>query len=255
MNIVLALLPYHFILIGFIFALPLTFVLPGYTLTELMFHNRSLDTVHRIILSIGLSLVIDIVAGFVLNILPIGLQAISWAIFLGLITIVFSLLRMFVGRKKVLSSGVSNWVRFRWHEVVLSSLAITVVILAIRYSVLNVLQQPQPGFTQLWILPSTNINKGCAVSIGVHSFESAPVTFRTLLKVNGTQVTMWSSINLAPQSEWDKVVSIKPDPSHSIYIEVQLYREDKPNIVYRDVHLTLYSAGRGKNGQEQGCTT
>src|SRR5579864_9288271 len=89
-NVIWALLPYHTPIVGIILALPLLFVLPGYTLTEALFHQRSLEASHRLILGLGLSLAIDILGGFVLNVLPVGLQGISWSVFLGLLVTIFS---------------------------------------------------------------------------------------------------------------------------------------------------------------------
>src|SRR5438067_8230566 len=92
MNVIWALLPSRIPLVGIVLALPLVFVLPGYTLTEVLLRKRSFNTSNRLLFSIGLSLAIAILSGFILNLLPGGLQAISWALWLGLFTVVFSLL-------------------------------------------------------------------------------------------------------------------------------------------------------------------
>src|ERR1700737_393008 len=60
LKVVWALLSSHIPVIGIILALPLVFVLPGYTLTEALFHKRSLDVSHRLLLSLSLSLAIDV---------------------------------------------------------------------------------------------------------------------------------------------------------------------------------------------------
>src|SRR5450759_1505314 len=93
-NVGWTLIPNRPLVMGIIFALPLIFVLPGYTLTQTLFCERSsapypssnlirrpglniehpIGTADHIILSLGLSMAIDVVAGFILNVLPIGLQ-------------------------------------------------------------------------------------------------------------------------------------------------------------------------------------
>src|SRR6266487_3588085 len=75
MNVVWALLPGRTPVIGTVLALPLVFVLPGYSLTEAMFYKRTVETSHRLLLSLVLSLAIDILGGLILNMLPAGLQA------------------------------------------------------------------------------------------------------------------------------------------------------------------------------------
>src|SRR5260370_8450726 len=91
LNVLVTLLPYKTLVIGIIVTLPLVFVLPGYVLTEAMFHNRRLDAAHRLTSSLALSIAIVIVSGFILNVLPTGLHAVSWSLFLGSLTILFSL--------------------------------------------------------------------------------------------------------------------------------------------------------------------
>src|SRR5271165_5198204 len=102
-NVGWVLLPNRPSLLGTIFVLPSLFVLPGYALTEALFRRSSTDAdalTHkvrlrlerpfgmsdRLIISLGLSFAIDIICGFVLNMLPMGLQALSWAVALGLLT-------------------------------------------------------------------------------------------------------------------------------------------------------------------------
>src|SRR6266516_7404066 len=74
LNVLWALLASHIPVIGIILALPLVFVLPGYTLTAALFHNRSLGVPARLLFSFGLSLAIDILGGLILNLLPTGLR-------------------------------------------------------------------------------------------------------------------------------------------------------------------------------------
>jgi len=224
--------------LGIILALPLVFVLPGYTLTEAMFHKRALAASHRLILSLGLSLAIDILGGLVLNLLPMGLEATSWAVLLGLLTTVFALLAAVlrqgtqVYRTQPVKFPVSIYALF------LLGLATIVAVLAVQYSAINIAQQPHAGFTQLWMLPSVQARKSCAVRLGVRSFESTSVTYRIVLSVNGVQIMAWPSVVLAPQEQWNQLVPIASGATGSVYVELRLYKLDKPQIVYREVHVT-----------------
>lgn len=240
LNVAGALLPSHPPVIGIILALPLVFVLPGYTLTEALFHKRSLDASHRLIFSLGLSLAIDILSGLILNLLPVGLQAISWAGLLGLLTAVFSLLAMYLRRGAPVNGTRSPRFRFSISSFVLFGLAIVVAALSILYAAIGVVQQPHTGFTQLWMLPAVQTGKSCAVRLGVRSFESTPVTYRITMTVKQAQATTWPSIALAPGQEWDRLVPIPPGATDNVSVEVQLYRLNKPQAVYRQVNVTLY---------------
>ena len=239
LNVVFALLPIHNLVIGIALALPLVFISPGYALTEALFHKRSLDASHRFLLSLGLSLVTDVLCGLILNLLPAGFKAGSWATLLGLLTAVLSLLATFL-RKQEPANG-RHPMRFHLpiYGGVLFGLAISIAVASILYAYIGVQQQPHPGFTQFWMLPSVQTGKKCAVRLGVNSFESTSVTYRIAMTINGTEVTSWPSILLAPQQEWNRVVSVTAATSVSVFIDARLYRLDKPGTLYREVRVTM----------------
>lgn len=241
LNVVWVLLHSSVPVVGIILALPLALVLPGYTLTEVLFRNRPLNAPERLVLSLGLSLAIDVLSGLILNVLPAGLQATSWAVLLGLLTVVFSLLAVYL-RRGVPASGTQP-LRFSLsiYQGILFGLAISAAILSFVYIDVGVIQQPHPGFTQLWMLPEIQAGKSCDVRLGVRSFESTSVTYRITMTMNGAPVITWPSVVLAPQEEWDRLVPMPPTAAEEVYIEGQLYRLDKPAAVYREVHVTLHS--------------
>jgi uncharacterized membrane protein len=239
MNVVWAMLPNRTPLIGIMLALPLVFVLPGYTLSEALFHKRALQTSHRLIFSLGLSLALCVLSGFILNVLPGGLQAKSWAVLLGLLTTVFSLLVALLRRRVPLYTMHPVRFRLRIHEGVLLGLALIVVIQALFYSAVGAALQPHPGFTQLWMIPPTRGDKNCAVRLGVRSFESEAVRYRIQVTENQEAIASWPSIVLAPQQEWISRVPIITKTADKVYIEARLYSSDKPASVYQQVDFTL----------------
>src|SRR2546425_5645654 len=236
-------LPSRPLIIGIILTVPLIFVLPGYTLTQVLFSKQSPDSssdtsdnlilqprlkisqpvsaVDYIIFSLGLSMAIDVVMGFMLNVFPMGLQLQSWAISLGLVTTVFALLAAYLRRGNLMKHKRMIRPRITIYECILLGLAIVVATVAIWLSTIG---PPQTSFTQFWMLPSTQTSNSCAVQIGVHSFETTPVTYRIVVAINGTQVTSWPSIILATQQEWDRSVSINSVATGSIFVDARLYR-------------------------------
>src|SRR2546421_7905264 len=259
-----ALLSNRPLLVGVLLAIPLVFILPGYTLTRAFFRRQPEDplsassnglilqprlkigqpfgAVDLMVFSLGLSLVIDVVTGLLLNLIPVGLQWQSWTFSLGLVTIVFALLA-YVRDKSAHVQGKSAHV---WHiplkEYALLGSALVVVALALWLATIRP-PQSQSGFTQFWMLSSTQANHSCAVLIGMHSFESAPATYRIQVMSNGTQSALWPSIMLTTQQEWDRVVPVTPAAGGSTVVDAQLYRLDQPGVIYREVHVTLRSCG------------
>lgn len=259
----------HFVFTGIIFALPLILFLPGYTLTQILFRRKTpeqqpnaannlskrselkighpIGGTDQIVLSLGLSMAIDVLVGFMLNILPIGLAALSWILSLGLVTTIFALLAMFLRRKDIPRTTERLRVRITLQDCLLLGLAMLVAVSAVWFSLFRPLQ-PQPSFTQFWILPANQADKTCAVSVGVQSFETTSETYRVVMMVNSAQTNNWSPIVLTPQQKWVQLVSVTPGATSSLYIEAQLYRADKPETVYHNVHLTFYISSVNSNG-------
>jgi hypothetical protein len=245
-NVVWALLPGHIPVIGVALVLPLVFVLPGYTLTAVLFHKRSLDAVHSVLLGLGLSLAIDIAGGLLLNIFPIGLRPVSWSVLLAFLTVVFATLVIYLRHRRVTYEKRPPKVRFNWWEYFLFGLAALVVTLSILFSASSVAHQPHAGFTQFWMLPSDQPGKSCAVRLGIQSYELTSEIYRIDLTANRTHITVWQPVKLAPRQAWEQFITVVFGETGSVYIEAQLYRAEDPLVIYRRVNMTLYVA-RGKN--------
>src|SRR4051812_25593320 len=83
--------PWHVPVLSVLLALPLLFLLPGYALMSLMFQTQPLDVMYRLLVSVGISLVIDILVGMLLHLFAFGLHSSSWSFALGGLTLVFTL--------------------------------------------------------------------------------------------------------------------------------------------------------------------
>ena len=92
---------------GRILTLPLVLVLPGYALIAAMFPKQALGGAERAVFSLGLSLVIVILGGLVLNWTSFGLHASSWAVLLACITLGASAVALI--RRRGQSISTSGW--------------------------------------------------------------------------------------------------------------------------------------------------
>jgi len=277
-----ALLANRPLIVGIVLAVPLVLILPGYTLAQLLplrrgeplwspapGHTPTSEEARRatikarpygagvkmgqpfgaidlMVFSLGLSLVIDVVTGFLLNLIPVGLQWQSWTLSLGLVTEVFTLLALLMRRRPGLGQPAQKKDtiarRLPLKEGALLGLALAVAALAVWLSITRP-PQPQPFFTQFWMLPAS-AGKSCAVLIGVHSFEAGSESYQIEVTSNGKQVASWPSITLAAQQEWDHQLSVSPTPTgDTAVVDARLYRLDQPGTIYREVHVTLQSCG------------
>ncbi len=269
-------LPSRPLVIGIILAVPLVLVLPGYTLTQTLFRQQSPDqspdsssnlilqpslkieqpvsAVEHIIFGLGLSMAIDVLMGFILNVFPMGLQLQSWTISLGLITTVFALLAAFLRRRDRVKIERIRRPRITFYECILFGLAILVASAAVWFSVIRP-PATQADFTQFWMLPSNQTDHSCAVRIGVQNHESTTMEYRITVTVNGTILHAWPSVVLAPQEEWDQFVSLSPGMVGNMYIEGQLYQSNKPATVYKKVNVMLHLLSNSKDRKALQCGT
>jgi Protein of unknown function (DUF1616) len=241
LNIVCMLVPLSPIWLDTILALPLIFVLPGYVLTEALFYRRKIAGSHRLVLTFGLSIAIVILSGLLLNLLVPGLQRVSWVVCLSL-CIVVGICIVMIRREKV----EEQQIRIRWlrvYEYILFCLALGGIIFALNYASEGVVQQPHPGFTQLWVLPVGGSR--CAVSLGIHSFELSPVAYSLSVTANGVLVPtqMPSVLKVGEQVERTIELPQAAMRGDTIDVRAQLYRLDEQGEMYRSVNIMLYRSG------------
>jgi uncharacterized membrane protein len=226
-----------------ILTLPLVLVLPGYALTSALFPVRAPGIPERLVFSLGLSLVIVILGGLLLNLAPFGLSASSWAVLLGGITIGACAVA-FVRRRRQSgaasgSSGIAGF-GLTFRQWLLLGIAVVIVGEAIAVSVIGAERQPYPGFTQLWILPAKGVNAKNTVLLGVRNMENTDMNYFLDVNVDGKLVKKWPSIDLKQSENWETTLVI-PQTTHvgSAMVEAMLYRTDAPTKIYRHVELWL----------------
>jgi uncharacterized membrane protein len=229
-----------------IIALPLVFILPGYALTAVLFPRRTLDFLESLVFTLCLSLLVVMVGGLVLNLLPSGLNTISWAIFSGCFTLaasigalirrhgqsLFSLLEL--EQPQHLSIALTP------RQVLLLGLAGIIVVAAIVFSIVGATRQTRAGFTQLWLLQANAKQPDTSVQLGINNKEATAMNYSLIVEMNGKVVKTWSSIHLRTDTQWNTVLPLGAARlAKETKVEVLLYRTDAPTTVYRHVVLWL----------------
>ena len=253
--------------IGIVLAVPLTFMLPGYAITQAIFPKKPSTQANTLILKpqlnlgqpigpvdyftlgLGLSMAIDVLVGFILNVFPIGLQAQSWTISLGSITFIFVLIAFYQRRKDKVKSIEISKLPIAGYQYLLFGLAILLVIFAVGIALVRP-PATQNYFTQFWMLSSSHTTASCAVDVGVQNFEAGTKTYKVIVTVNNTPLQVWNAVNLAPKEKWERIVSIQT-VSNNAYVEAKLYNLDRPEVVYREVHMTLNNSQGSNNATSQ----
>ncbi len=220
-----------------VLVVPLVVVLPGFALTAALFRQSLLTTAEQVLLSLGLSLVMAVLSGFVLDWTPWGLGTVSWLILLGSITLIAGGVAFFrPGTKRLLPASRTGlqFNRSSLRPLILFSLAALIVIAALVVTRNSALNQSTPGFTQLWLLPGNTANQ---VRLGFNNEEATTVTYRVQVRVANNIVREWSALTLKPSEKWETTLETLPGQSGGQAMEALLYRVDTPDKIYRRVVL------------------
>lgn len=227
--------------VNIFFGLPLALVLPGYAVTAAL-SGRSFGLIERTLLTLGLSITLVIMGGLLLNLTPWGLQAGSWAVLLGSISLAACGIALLhrshenqTQTSQVINPASKGPQLSRWlnkTQFVMLGLAAIVVVSAFAVA-RNSAEQQNVSFTQLWMLPTAPNSD--TVKVGLHNNERASIKYRVALEVDGKAVQEWASIELASGQRWETTAQLPTDNKGRV--EAVVYRLDAPQTLYRRVGL------------------
>lgn len=219
---------------GVIFGLPLLLFLPGYAITTAL-ADPSLGWVESLIISSGLSIVLTAVGGLLLNLTPWGLQPGSWTLYLGSISLGFSVIAQLrrEQRSAFMLPGFSNF-KFKWLQSLFLLLAVALTIGAITIARTGADYQVS-NFTQLWLLPTVQSSQN-TVEVGITNLEAQTIQYKLELQVDNKPVQQWASIEIEAGKQW--VIEATLPNSGTKNVRAVLYLANQPNTVYRQVYLT-----------------
>lgn len=218
-----------------IFGLPLTFILPGYALTAVIFSRANLQILDRIGLSLGLSLAVTALGGLLLTWSPWGLQPVSWAIYLGAISLGASGIALAHRWQNTEPKAEINKSNLKIEpSQVMFGLAILVAIGAVRMAYLEASQQESSRFTQLWLLSTERAD---TIQVGIHSNEAGVEKYRLEVEAEKQIVFEASSIELEPGASWETTVTLPAELVEVSPVEARIYWLDGPDKTYRQVVL------------------
>lgn len=224
-----------------IFGVLLGLVLPGYALTA-SWPAGALGTWERAVLSLALSIAVDVAGGLVLNATPFGLQPASWATFLAGTTVVAAAVAFLIRRGGWTSRPVWRQLRTGALRMLPFGLAALVATGAVAFAYVGAVEERTPGFTELWILPAATTADG-SVQLGIKNLEGATTRYRLVLATGDVVVREWPAIQLGPNEQWQVVVEVPARQATAETVSAALYRLDSPGAVYRSVRLSLLPGG------------
>jgi hypothetical protein len=190
----------------------------------------------------GLSLSSSIVAGLVLNVLPVGLTLSGWGALLGAITVGslgVAWLRLGTSDRPLMAVRLP---RVPVAPVVMIALAAVMVLGSLMIARMGEAAQPEDGFTQLWMFSEAN---GSALRLGFENHENAAEHYDLRVTSQGTTLADWTGLSLAEGQSWEQTVVLPALPAGTHRIDAALYR-DTDTSPYRETHVEVIGrAGAG----------
>lgn len=209
------------------------FIVPGLSITNNLFHGLPQPFYERIAYSIGLSVALLALGGLVLHGLGLGFQTQVWMLLLCGVTIV----NLAINAARPARGNIEETYRladFSLLEFLFYTLACVIVVTAILFSIAGD-QYPTTRFTELWV---TQENESASVlNIGVSNHEMQTVSYQIEVLVNRRPVYRQNIDNLNSNLTWEAHITLPEPPPMGDIVQVQLYRQDQPDAIYRTVHV------------------
>ncbi len=234
------------------FGLLLSLVLPGYAVTTAAFPGRSFSRGERVLFTFGLSLALAVLSGIALNWSPWRLSTVSFAFFLGgvsLLSCVIALLRRMtmapweqVADQAAIEENFSQPLRFKLSHWLMFGLAGIITVIAIGSAALEARRNPASDVLQLWMVPVPMASSGVepnTVRIGVRNFEYASADYSLQLMRGGYVVQEWPQLRVAQGNTWEVTMTLKSDWPGVGPVEAVLYQASAPREPFRKTSFWL----------------
>jgi uncharacterized membrane protein len=228
-------------------AILLALVAPGYALSVALL-PQARDGYERLLLALGLSVCVIVIGGLILDLTPWGLTSLSWGISLAAFTLAACALaqrrRSAAAAEPAADATPKESLppAARRRALAASSIAVAAVAAMVVGAVL-IARLPSSsahvnGFTALWAVPVKQSE--ASFSIGIRSDEVRTTSYR-LVASAGQRVVLRRNVTLRPGEEWlANGRFVRAAPAGAVKeLKVLLYRDDRPKVVYRRVHLTF----------------
>jgi len=228
------------------FGVPLTLFLPGYAILAATLPHSTLDKAERVLLSLGVSLVVTILGGLILNLTPWGLQSLSWAVWLGGVTLTACLIALLRRPASLRQPGL---LRPRFSAGQLAGLTLAgLVLIATAVVTLRAVAlasdyaaaYPAVEVVQLWAVPQT-VDGQHALRIGIANHTTEMATYRLRLQQASRVLEEWPIITLPPGEAWNTRLTLPDDLSTALPVDALLYRQGAP-IAFRRAQVWLETA-------------
>ncbi len=224
-------------------AIPLVFVFPGYAVVAAMFSHKVFRFETYLVFGVALSIALTALIGLALNFTSYGLQPQIWMLLLVGITLIGCAIAILRRQISPWFTSIEPPIRFSWGEIAMVGLAVILGFFAVGVARNGVTTEPQPGFTQLWMLPPSS-STSSTVNLGIRNEENNSVSYHLIISAGNNTLAEWDDIQLDPGEQWENQIamsSVTAAAQVGNEIDARLYRDNDPNTIYRSTSFALNS--------------
>jgi len=215
-------------------AAPLILLLPGYGLASAAFARRARGLVQLLALTLGLSLAVLAIGSLLLNFVPGGLRAVTWAVFLVLVTVLACRAAALRRGRGYLSPLLGlPWRRPRPLGTALVVAGAALAALGVALAFVAFKAPDVIGYSELWIEPAHGPRS--AVLVGVGSEEQEVTAYRLATGYAGSAPSSSGKFSLDPGESKVLRVPVREPRGGPRKVVATLYRVDRPGRPYRRV--------------------
>ena len=214
-----------------VFGILLVLVLPGYVFSQLL--QPHLPFEERLLVTLGLSVVIDGLSGLILNLTSWGLTSSTWGLWLATVTLV-GVCFLWPRREESERTSLIIWPKITWHPVLLYGLGFVFILLAFGIARFSSTRLDSP-LTMLWAdYDHTNPQ---VLNFGILNKEGKTMAYDLVIEQNGVKAREWDGIQLEHGNTFSGQLSFQQNPQYPV--NVLLYLPNLPSQVYRQVKIVF----------------
>ncbi len=227
-------------------------VATGYAFTAACFPRVALGVTKRLTYSLGFSFALIALGGLALNLTPWGLSYTSWAVYLGVVTLLAGAIALLRGDGRALSlDPLLGWAlpdaqarlpqRLRAGALVIAALVGVGGAVALSTAGANHAQQTEQTAigASLWMLPITHAGHTPQVEVGVRNLSADATPFRLTLTVDSRVVRSWSTLTLSANQTWTTTIPVASLTTGAVsgaeQVTATLALASAPTTTYRQV--------------------
>ncbi|WP_135606659.1 DUF1616 domain-containing protein [Methanococcoides sp. NM1] len=253
-----------------LFALPLIFIIPGYTFISIMFPKKEeISNIERATLSVGFSIAIAVFDGYILSVTKWLFRPDSIAISLLLVTIVLVALA-YISRRRYpeneqFTFSLKEFIESVKYEddddlekdtispTIKNALTIALVasiVLASGMLIYAKITQEEEVFSTLYILGpdgkaenypiNASIEEPITVIVGIENYEKKEMDYILQMRLDG-EVLETVNVKLSYGQKWEGELTYHPEQIRTgrSKLEYALFKETVTTNPYRSVHLWI----------------